>query len=364
MNNIVKPSSKHLIFIIFGLCIISFEVYPSLTTSSCGAISWIAQIAASIIFALFAVLLTAISMKTNCYDIVNIYISAFGKILGTFFLFLLFINAILVLCECSSLEANTLNNNILVDTPVWFFLIFFLIATIYAVSKGKDAVLIITILATLLIFFANIISMILLIKSMDFSYLPPIIENGFFHNLGCAIFKFISLFSFIIFMFPYIEDMTGKEKLKKNIFIAIIIIGLIEAFSLFQMLTTLGVQRQSNIYYPKLIQTQLIDYFGFLENGEIYIIFEIIGGLFVKYILILYSLTLMLDKLNIKNKYMLYIISCVTFIISFWASLNTFRLFYMLKYYIYICFFNLIIIPLIAFIVFYFKQKKKISQNK
>jgi hypothetical protein len=58
---------------------------------------------------------------------------------------------------------------------------------------------------------------------MRFNYLPPFMTKDFFPHLLSGIFRFSSLFGFFIFMYPYAEDMTNKEKLNKYIFIAIIL---------------------------------------------------------------------------------------------------------------------------------------------
>jgi hypothetical protein len=94
-----------------------------------------------------------------------------------------------------------------------------------------------------------------------------------------------------------------------------------EIISMTGVITTFGPDRAMNIWYPKLIQTQLVSYFGFLESGEFFVMLQIVGGWFIKYILTFYGLIALLKEFNLISKYS-FIYFFLTFLFSFLISKN------------------------------------------
>ena len=86
-----------------------------------------------------------------------------------------------------------------------------------------------------------------------------------------------------------------------------------EVFANIGVLTTFGVSRVLRINYPKLIQTQLVSYFSFIEGGEFFVMLQMVGGWFIKYVLALNAILILLKKLSFISKYWIYIITLFVF---------------------------------------------------
>ncbi len=360
-----KLNARHFIFIILGTSIVALKTYPNIIIDYGGRDSWIAVSIASLLILLFTVYILWICKKTNTYNILEIYNSALGQRLGTIFLFLFIFTLLLTLIESSSIEANAMHQNMLLETPPWYILLFFIVVAIYSVSKGIPSIIIITILGIMFIMFAGINLGIMTIKYKESKYLFPILENGLDLNFWIATLKSLGTYAGVVIFLPFLVNIDEKEqhKLMKNSIIALIIVIQMEIISMTGVITTFGPDRAMNIWYPKLIQTQLVSYFGFLESGEFFVMLQIVGGWFIKYILTFYGLIALLKEFNLISKYSIYIISVLTFLFSFLISKNGFTLLKFLIYYNYISLVNFIIIPFIVYTIFLIKFNVKNSNN-
>lgn len=360
-----KLNARHFIFIILGTSIVALKTYPNIIIDYGGRDSWIAVSIASLLILLFTVYILWICKKTNTYNILEIYNSALGQRLGTIFLFLFIFTLLLTLIESSSIEANAMHQNMLLETPPWYILLFFIVVAIYSVSKGIPSIIIITILGIMFIMFAGINLGIMTIKYKESKYLFPILENGLDLNFWIATLKSLGTYAGVVIFLPFLVNIDEKEqhKLMKNSIIALIIVIQMEIISMTGVITTFGPKRAMSIWYPKLIQTQLVSYFGFLESGEFFVMLQMVGGWFIKYILAFYGLINLLKEFNLISKYSIYIISVLTFLFSFLISKNSFILLKFLIYYNYISLVNFIIIPFIVYTIFLIKFNVKNSNN-
>lgn len=353
-------NKNYLIFIITGISILSLKTYPTLITTLGGRDTWIAVIIASILLLLFSLLVIKAFKFTNADDTLkDIYCYSLGQSIGMFFIALFALCLILTLIECSSVEANLLHINILFETPQWYFIIFFVLSTLYTVRKGDDAILSVTLIGITLIMISGIILSVLLFKYRNVKYILPILKNGFDKNLLMCCIKGFAMYSGFGIIFPIINKVKTKNKLAKPILIGLAIVIEIQIFASLGLLMSFSEKRLSNIYYPRIIQPQLINYFDFIESGELYVLFQVVGGWFIKYILTFYALLILTKDSTLSNKYITYIISLIVFIFSYILSKNTITLFKMLNYYTYIAFANFIIFPAIIFAIYIFKKKTK-----
>lgn len=360
-----KLNARHFIFIILGTSIVALKTYPNIIIDYGGRDSWIAVSIASLLILLFTVYILWICKKTNTYNILEIYSSALGQRFGTIFLFLFIFTLFLTLIESSSIEANAMHQNMLLETPPWYILLFFIVVAIYSVSKGIPSIIIITILGIMFIMFAGINLGIMTIKYKESKYLFPILENGLDLNFWIATLKSLGSYAGVVIFLPFLVNIDEKEqhKLMKNSIIGLIIVIQMEIISMTGVITTFGPKRAMSIWYPKLIQTQLVSYFGFLESGEFFVMLQMVGGWFIKYILAFYGLINLLKEFNLISKYSVYIISVLTFLFSFLISKNSFILLKFLIHYNYISLVNFIIIPFIVYTIFLIKFNVKNSNN-
>lgn len=364
MRNINK---NHLIFIVIGTALISMQTYPTLLTSIAERDAWIVLIFSSILLLLFSLLpIKAFSFSEET-DLKTIYCSSLGKILGTLFLFLFYITLVLTLIEGASVITNILHINILLETPQWYLLLFFILPALYTVSKGENSIFAITFIGITLLLISDIDLALLLLKYRNIKYILPILKNGINQNFIVCIFKGLALYSGFGILFPIMFKVKYKKKLAKPIVIGLAIVIAVQLIAISGLEMCFSSKYLNSIYYPRLVQSQLINYFDFIESGEIYTLLQIVGGWFIKYILAFYSLNILSKQLKITYKYNSYIISLIVFLASLFLSQKTIILFKVLNYYTYIAFANFIVIPAVIFSVYILKsevQNKNSHKNK
>ena len=352
-----KFNTKHIMFIIFGVSIVSLKTYPEIYMNSGGRDSWIAVIASSIIILLFSIYTMSICYKNKCYDIKKLYCDSIGNFFGNIFLFFLLMTIFLVMIESLSIEANSMHTNMMLETPVWFLMLFFSVPALYTLKKGKAAIMSISIVGLLFIFLAGINLGILTIKYKHFKYLFPLFENGLTLNFLFSILKSLGLYGSFYIVFIFLDSLDKDTSLKKYVLIAIIIVIQMEIVSSIGVISTFEIKHAKTMWYPKLLQTQLVNYFGFLESGELYVMLQIIGGWYIKYILSFYAFLNLLKKLAPNFNISPVVITVFVFLISFLLANNNFLLFKWLNYFSYMSLINFIIIPFIMFTIYGIKNK-------
>lgn len=354
-----KFNSRHIIFLILGTGIVSLKTYPTIFTKVGGRDSWVAVIVSSILIIIYFLYIINVCRKTKTYSLYEIFKGAYGKIIGTVFMIVYMLMLFLTLIESSAVEANSMHTNMLLSTPQWFFLIFFIIPAIYTVKKGKVAIITVTIIGIVLIMIAGINLAILTAKYKKFQYLFPIFKDGITINFLITILKTFGLYGSIAVVLPYLCEIKDTKNIIKDSLIGLFILIQMQIVSVTGVIMTFGINRGNLISYPKLIQTQRVSLFDFLEMGELFVMLQIVGGWFIKYVLTFFALTKLLKDLNINNKYIHYVISTIVFLFAFFAANNLFTLFKLLDYYTYISFVGFIIIPLITFIMYSIRKNGK-----
>jgi spore germination protein (amino acid permease) len=352
-----KLNIKQLMFFIWGTSIVAMKTYPNVFIMHAGRDAWISVVFASIIFLAFFTYILSVCKKNNCYDMNKIYHKALGKTLGNIFLILFIITLIITLIESASVEANAMHVNLLSETPPWFFLLFILIPGIYVTEKGTRAITIVTIMIIFLTFVAGINLGILTARYKDYSYLLPIMAHGVTPSFILSIIKALGCFGSIAICIPFLSKVTNKSKITKYCVIAILIVIQMEIVATQGILTTFGEERAININYPKLIQTQLVSYFDFVEGGEFYVMLQMVGGWFAKYFLTLNATLILLKNFSMFNKYTIYIVSIIVFIFSYFISAKVTMVYQFLNVYVYLSVASFVLIPTIIFTIFHFRNK-------
>jgi spore germination protein (amino acid permease) len=263
----------------------------------------------------------------------------------------------LTLVESSSVEANSMHTNMLLNTPQWFFLLFFVVPAIYTVKKGKMAVVSVTIIGIFLIMIAGINLSMLTAPYKRFEYLFPLFKNGITKGFILSILQTLGLYGNAAIILPYFADLKDSKKLTRDNIIGLLIVIQMIIVAVTGIIMTFDINRTNLISYPKLIQTQRVSLFDFLDAGELFVMLQIVGGWFIKYIVTFLSLMILIKETNFKNKYIHYIISFFVFILAFAASKNLFNLFTLLNYYTYFSLIGFVIIPLCIFVIYDLKIK-------
>lgn len=362
-------NAKQFLFIILGTSVVSFKTYPNIVISYGKRDAWIATLIASILIFIFYIFILKVCLKTDSYDVHKIYTSALGNTLGNIFYVLFIFTMFLTLVESSAIEANSMHQNMLLETPPWYILLFFVISAGYAVSKGIRPLIIITMVGIVFVMLAGINLGVLTAKYKENKYLYPILQYGFNKDMIIATIKSLGMYSAVGITFPYLNEVFDKKNIIRGSIVGLLIVLQMQIYSIIGIITTFGYERAITIYYPKLLQTQLVKYFDFLESGELFVMLQIVGGWFIKYCISFYALLKLLEVFNIKSKKsVIAIISVFVFVFSYFSEKSSFKFLNFLVYYNYISLINFIIIPGIIFTVYYIRkagnQSNKNTDNK
>lgn len=362
-----KFSFKHIFFIISALSIASLKTYPQIFMNISGRDSWVAVIITCIIMLVYFDYLINICIKNNCYSLREIFISSFGNLFGNAFLIVFAAVVFLSLVESASVESNVIHTNFFIESPVWYILLFVVLPGLYTVKRGRYSVMAVIMACIAISIFNGINLGILTSQFKDYKRLFPLFEHGIGANFFLSILKSIGMYSSIAISLPYLSQLDIKKGLRKYSFLGNLFVAQMIIVAIVGVLATFDVERANEIAYPKLVQTQLISYFGFIASGEFYVIFQLIAGWFSKYITTFFALVLImrefkLDKV-INSNIFLSTAAGVIYIASYMISRNLFTLFKFLNIYVYICAAVLFFGTLAAFTVFNIKSGKNMSGN-
>lgn len=354
-----KLTSKHLLFIVWGTTIVSIKTNINVFIRDGQRDTWIAIIISSMLILLYFLYTINTCVKHNSFNFVDIYYKALGKKVGTAFLYMFILTLILTLIECAAVESNSMHTNMFIETPTWYLILFFIIPAIYTVKNGIVPVITVVIFGIFFAMLAGFNLIIMTAKYKEYRLLLPILGEGITPGFIKAVVKSLGFYGSLAIMFPFFGYIQETKKIKKYAAVALLFVIQMHIVAATGAITSFGAERVQNLAYPKLTQTQQINYFGFLESGEFFVMFQIIGGWFVKYILTFQAIIKILEDMKIQNNFIVFIISAPVLVASYFVSTCFFRLSDLLIYYSYICLANFIIIPIIIFTIFSLKQKRE-----
>lgn len=356
-------SSKHFAIFILATTVVSLKTYPTVYTLNGLRDSWIAMIISSFLILLYLIYVISICQRKNSFSLNNVFISALGDSLGKVFLALFGLTLFITLVEAASLEADSMHVHMLSDTPVWFFIIFFIGPTLYTVKKDLAAIVIVSVIGITLVTISGINLAMLTARHKTFSYLFPVFENGITLGFWKSIIQILGLYGSIAITFPYLSKIKKRDKLLRHSVLGLLFVIQMQIVSLTGIIQTFDIKVLNQMYYPNLLQTQLVSQFRFLEAGELFVMLQIVGGWYLKYIITFFALLMVLKEMKIKFKYLEYYISGIVAICAYVATNSTFRLHQLLNYYTYIALVGFVIIPFIVFTIFAFKGQKATSNT-
>ncbi|MBZ1329572.1 spore gernimation protein [Clostridium botulinum] len=359
-----KLNSKHVAFIILGTSIVSLKTYPEVFIVNGRNSSWVATIIASLIIFLYYLYIINISKKICKHSLWEVYEYALGKRLGKLFQFTFCLGLFFSLLESCSVDANAMNTNLLQNTPPWFFVVTFILSANYVLLKGERAVILMSLIGITFICIAGINLVILTAKYKTFKYLLPVFPNGIEKGFIISILQVLGLYGCVAIAYPYFQGIKDKKSALQGASIGLLIVIQMIIVSVTGVISTFGTNRAVTLAYPKLIQTQLVSYSGFLESGELFVMLQMLAGWFVKYVLSFQALLHLLKHFKIedkKKKVTIWVLNIIVMIICLFMAKNTYKLLYILAFYplIYLTFF--IIIPFIIFTIALIRNK--IKQN-
>ncbi|MCQ2969552.1 MAG: endospore germination permease [Clostridium sp.] len=355
-----KISTKHYIIFIYAVTFVSLKVYCSQFITIGGRDTWVCLIIAFILLIAISTYLLGIIEKRGNYSINNIFTIGLSKTFGNILLFLFAIGLFLSSLEATMVEANCIKTCFFLSTPQWYIILFFLLPSLFLISKKISTVLIFTTI-NVICFIAN--CLILNIFSEPYKnteYILPVFGNNLTisNYFNCFLLLLGCISSFAISL-PYLKHLTKADNLKKHSFIALCIIALYSIYSMIGIISCFGPSRAANLFYPEYTMSQRIKLGGFIDFGELFFLVETVIGLFLKYILSTYGIYIIYKNYIKNHKIFVAAYSIIIFILGSLLSKNNYILFNILKYYNYSNLFFFILIPLIAFTAFLMKSSKK-----
>lgn len=351
-------NSKHLFFILSSLAIVTLKTFPAVVLRLGGRDSWISVIAASVLIILFVWLVTAVTKRTGNTNLPDIYQKTLGKVAGGFFTFLFMLTVLFSIFESSGAEASVMHESFMITTPIWVFIAVSAVCAVFIVKKGIASVTVLTVISIFLISISGTILGLLTQSYKETKYIFPILADGITPGFLLSIVKALGALSAVSVFLPYLDSIKEKRKLTKHCLIALLYIVQIQIFSMLGVITTFGNERAANLVFPKLTQTQIISAFGFLEAGELFVMLQVVGGWFIRYVVCFFALMELTRLSGIKLPFKEYVICALTVVFSYLFSKDMFDMFKILDYLLYIQLANFLVIPLIIYPIYYFKHKR------
>ncbi|AKL97119.1 spore germination protein [Clostridium aceticum] len=356
-----KFSSKHFGVFIVATSVVSLKTYPTVYTKNGMRESWIAMIVASIFILLYLICMMKICQSHKNYNFYKIYQEALGKGLGNLLIALFLFSLFLTLVEAAAVQSNAMHVNMLVETPIWYFLVFFIFPTLYTVSKGLVPVIVVTLIGITLVTISGINLAILTAKDKHLAYLLPVFERGFTKGFLLSILQILGLYGAVTIIFPYLTKIKDNKKLLKHSVLGLLFVIQMQLVSLTGLIQTFHIEVVNEMIYPNLLQTQLVTYFRYLEAGELFVMLQMVGGWYLKYIITFYGFLILLEEMGIRKKWVPYFITILVGVCGYLAANNLFLLLRLLNYYTYFSLVNFIIIPFFVFTIFHIKKSKQKS---
>ncbi len=359
-----KMSTKHLMFFIIAVSIITLRSYSSIFINYGGRDSALIAVIASVLIYIYFIMLIQVCEKTGTYNFLDIIKNSFPKSIGNLMILLFSTGLFLASVESASVESSSIHTNFFISTPTWYCLLFFIIPAAYVLNKNFSSILITVILSVSMVLVGDIILFILLAKYLDFNYLMPILKDGFTQNKWICLLEIVCSLSSIAIVLPHLSHLDSKKYLKRYSRFAIIACAILVIASFVSIITFFGPERAANIFYPEFVASQRVQIASFLEFGELFYIFRSVIMWFLKYILASYGIILLYkDKINNKKIFII-LYSTIIFVASYILTENQYYLFNTLEIMQLILGFIFIIVPAICFSTYYFKFRKNINKTR
>ena len=357
----------HLMFLMWSVSIISLKTYPRVFLVDGWRDSWIAVIVSSILIIIIGLYFMKIWKSSEEKNIVKIYRIAFGETLGNVFIGLFILTSFLILIESAGIEADAMHNHMSIETPKWYYGVFFVLPAMYVVNKKISAIITISIVGIILISIAGINLGALTTADKKVELLFPIFENGITKGFLICILETLGLYGHLSIVFPYLSYIQDKRnKMTIAVVSALIYLIQMEIVASMGILMTFTPERAITMNYPKLLQTQLVSFYQFFDFGELYVMLQTVGGWILKYCITFYGILLILKTYGItqkQRKYVIYILSALVFVCTHFAVRDSLLFFRLLNALQYITLVNFVMIPLIAFSLLQIKIKLQLAQK-
>lgn len=349
-------SAKYLFFVLLSLSIPSLKTYPRNVIIYSKNDSWLAVLFAGIIIMLMLLFLVSLAKRLNTMDFIKICNASIGPIIGSLVIALLGVFLVITLIECCSVVTNVFHSVSLQETPQWFFSLFLIIPVVYILNLNKTSFYTAIIVTVVLDIISGINLAILTHKYKHIKYLFPILSGGLSQDFLTGVVKAVGLLSVAFLLLFFLDEVKNKEGITKTVILSMAFLIQMQVFCMAGTLMTFYYSRATRITYTKIIQSELVNYFGFLESGEFFVMFQTYTGYFIKYLTVFYVLLKIMAYFKIPRKYSILSVSTIVFVITTMILQRQSVFLILLNYYTFLCIAIFIFIPIILYLVIWFKK--------
>ncbi|SDH02769.1 spore germination protein KB [Alteribacillus persepolensis] len=192
------------------------------------------------------------------------------------------------------------------ETPLFIVNALFLLTVVYGVYKGIEVIARTGELLFVILYALAIAGFVLVVVSglIDFSYLQPVLEDGFKPVLQTVFTEtwYVPFGEIIVFtmIYPYVKN---KKAMKKAGIIAILLSGVNLIVTMSINIAVLGVELTARTQFPLLNTIHSIQIAEFLERLDVFFMIALIIGGFIKISLFFYAGVISVSVIcNVKNK--------------------------------------------------------------
>lgn len=302
MDDLKKIGVKELVAIIvltIGLKL--GDTTPNLLFRKTFSATWMVPIFGGL-FMLVALVFLLKVFKKYPTDLVTVIKQIFGKYIGFFVIFILFVFALMVSATDSSNYIDIMNSMFFPQTPKAFLYLAFILGC-YLIARGGAT----TIARTAWIVFPYIslalfLLLVLDMKNMHLLYIFPLFGNGINRTLEVSFFH-QSIFSEVIFLSVLIPYLKKKDTYKKGTLLGLGISTFVMVVFFIIYLMTFDAYPLSDLLYPFQLLTRTVNLGRFLTNFDAYFFAFWIVGALVRFSIYIYIITLLFTgAFNFKDE--------------------------------------------------------------
>ncbi|WP_353093650.1 endospore germination permease [Tissierella praeacuta] len=225
------------------------------------------------------------------------------------------------------------------ETPLYITAIFIGLLSLYAINAGLSVLSTWTKIILPLIFIVIFATFILAIPQFDYSYIQPILYNGWKPVIEGAYSLLVFPFGESVIFMVFLCRLSNKKDTTKTLISGILIGGFILLTTTFRNTLLLGFPNLSKIYFPSHYATSIININGFVQRIEIIISINLLLTSFTKIAVCLYASCVGVSKFfNFRNFKKTSTILCVLMIILssllYRSTMEMFEFIHIYKYYV------------------------------
>lgn len=232
-----------------------------------GNAAWMGPIISALVASILIYLLYIVISKYENRNLIDVIEILFGKYIGWFVIFILWVNLTLIIIIDSAINIDVIITMYYPNTPPFLIYFALLFVISFAVIKGIQAIGSAAWLFLFVIKFVLFLSLFIALGSGETSFLFPIFGYGEWPVIKYGI-KNTAMFSDFLYFFILITMLRKQQEFKKGITtsFAIIIFEIVFAMITFLMLFDYKAITQLSYPYQELIRFISL---GFITNVEI-----------------------------------------------------------------------------------------------